>query len=569
MPEYQLPPSTLPPGSIVDTYLRDSGGENQDRSVQRQLEAIKLYCAQYGLTLRHVYADAAKSGGTTAGRDEFDRLITSTRAPEERPAGLLLWNYARFARDLDDSTYYKALLRSKRGIVIHSLTDPIPEGPYARFVEILIDISNEEKRRQTAIDTADGLRHIVTQGAVPGTPPRGFTREPIVTINPRTGQERTNHRWVPDADFKARILKAFEMRSASLSLAEIEKECRLFTSISSYSSFWRNRLYYGTLVFGGMTVENYCEPIVPRELWEQVQAVQDRYGKRRHVKANSPDHPRRVKSNFLLSGIARCGRCGSPLYGGTSLVKGKYKYQSYLCTLAYRKRGACTKDRIPRHALESAVITALTEVILQPQNLTEALTVLTEQQSSETQIHEDRLRGLRSQLADVRRQLTNITNAIADAGGSTTLLARLHSLEQQQSDLLTDIVTAEAQVPAAIPQASQVALEHSLQRITATLHGKDEEAKRTTLRGLLAYVDVERRDKNLLITIYYYLPTEGDPESNPPPDPHDAGDDEDGPSRKYAPTIRTPPGAPEFQIKKESPQGDSFLISQSIAVTAG
>lgn len=86
MPEHQLPPSTLPPGSIVDTYLPDSGGENQDRSVQRQLEVIKLYCAQYGLTLHHVYADAAKSSGTTAGRDEFDRLITPNRKIKVRLA---------------------------------------------------------------------------------------------------------------------------------------------------------------------------------------------------------------------------------------------------------------------------------------------------------------------------------------------------------------------------------------------------------------------------------------------------------------------------------------------------
>ncbi len=40
---YVPPPATLQPGLIVDAYLRDSGGEKQDRSVARQLEAIKLY----------------------------------------------------------------------------------------------------------------------------------------------------------------------------------------------------------------------------------------------------------------------------------------------------------------------------------------------------------------------------------------------------------------------------------------------------------------------------------------------------------------------------------------------
>ena len=143
-------PSSIPANSIVDAYLRDSGGEKQDRSISRQLEAVKTYCARHGLTLRTVYKDVAKSGTTTAGREDFHRMIADTRDESKRPVAILLWNYARFARELDDSTYYKALLRSKRGIIIHSLTDNIPEGPYARFVEVLVDIANEEKSRQTS-----------------------------------------------------------------------------------------------------------------------------------------------------------------------------------------------------------------------------------------------------------------------------------------------------------------------------------------------------------------------------------------------------------------------------------
>ena len=40
---YEPPPSTLLPGSIVDTYLRDSGNEKQDRSVHSQLTEVQAY----------------------------------------------------------------------------------------------------------------------------------------------------------------------------------------------------------------------------------------------------------------------------------------------------------------------------------------------------------------------------------------------------------------------------------------------------------------------------------------------------------------------------------------------
>src|SRR5690348_16768053 len=92
------PPAGLPPGSIVDAYLRDSGGPLQDRSVEQQRNEITEYCGKYGLQLRKIYADIHKSGGSTKKRDEFEDMVASTASPTLRPAGLLIWNFARFAR---------------------------------------------------------------------------------------------------------------------------------------------------------------------------------------------------------------------------------------------------------------------------------------------------------------------------------------------------------------------------------------------------------------------------------------------------------------------------------------
>ena len=103
----------------------------------------------------------------------------------------------------------------KRGIIIHSLTDPIPEGSYGHIVEVLIDISNEEKKRQTSRDAKRGLRELVEKhGCVPGTPPRGFMREPVEIGIRRDKSVRIAHRWVPDPEWIPRIQQAFKMRAA-------------------------------------------------------------------------------------------------------------------------------------------------------------------------------------------------------------------------------------------------------------------------------------------------------------------------------------------------------------------
>ena len=512
-------PSSIPTESIVDAYLRDSGGESQDRSIQRQLESIKAYCAKHSLKLRHIYKDEAKSGGTTAGRDAFDRLIADTRDENNRPVAILLWNYARFARDLDDSTYYKALLRSKRNIVVHSLTDPIPEGPYARFIEILIDISNEEKRRQTSIDTKDGLRSIVMQGAIPGVPPRGFKREPIITINPRTGEERKNHRWIPDPKFTARIQKAFKMRAAGSSLNDIQKTTKIFTSINSYATLWTNKLFLGVLEYGDLVIKDYCEPIIEKELWDKVQLVQQGFAQGKHIRTGDKNHPRRAASDFLLSGLAHCAKCGSSLFGRTSHQKTGYKYQSYLCTLAYRKRGECSKGRIPRPAFESAVINALADFILQENNVRELLHIAEQRDSSIAAELDQQRKEISARIVSDKKQLANIVDAIAENGISAHLSSRLKKLELEQTELeqsLADLAPAPQ-----LPDFEQT--KARLPSLVRILKSGDPNQVKTIFRSLIFRVDVERDGNTLRGTIYYYIPGEDDIISqidgdDPPPD---------------------------------------------------
>ncbi len=529
----------------MDAYLRDSGGEKQDRSVSRQLESIKAYCIKHGLKLRHTYKDEAKSGGSTAGRDEFDRMIAATRSEDNRPTAILLWNYARFARDLDDSTYYKALLRSKRGIIIHSLTDHIPEGPYGRFVEILIDISNEEKRRQTSIDTKDGLRSIVAQGAVPGVPPRGFKREPMTTINPRTGQERKNHRWVPDPKFTNRIRKAFQMRAQGISINEIQKATNLFTAINSYTTFWTNKLFIGTLEYGGITHENYCEPIISKELWDKVQLVQQDFKQSHNVKSGNANHPRRQASDFILSGLAFCARCGSPLYGRTSHQKTGHKYQSYLCTLAYRKRGECTKARIPRPAFEAAVIKKLTQEIYTEENIQELIRLQNEQVAVSASEQQDQRRELLLRITANKKKLQNISNAIAENGSSSTLLSSLNTLEHEQLELTLTLNELESHTQQLTPILSPDQLRSQLKRIKDILNGKDDQQKKALLRGLIAYIEVDRKENQIIGKIAIYGPEENDgnitPGTDPTPDDDSPGE---SPGSRYVPIYRSPSGPP-------------------------
>lgn len=527
---YLPPPSSLPPSSIIDCYVRDSGGSRQEQSTDQQLRAIEAYCIQHGLQLRHRFVDEAKSGGSIAGRDEFNRMMALYEIPEARPAGLLLWNHARFARDIDDAQFHKIMIR-QWGIVIHSLNDSIPEGDYARVIEFFIDLSNEEKRKQTSADSKRGLRELVQRHrCVPGSPPRGFLREPVRIGEHRDGSPRVAHKWIPDPELAPRILQAYQMRAAGMSLKKIQDQTSLYGSINSYATFWSNKIYKGVLEFGDdLIIEDYCQPIVPPELWEKVQQFQ--HSHRWKGDPGSRSHPRRANSRFLLSGIAFCELCGSPLYGHSSKQRSGKTLDSYYCTRAWRKRD-CVRRRLPRGRIEDEVMRLLRDVILKPENFAALHSRLSSGQRTALADQDRRRKDISRRLTKTDRQLTNVTEAIAEHGISPALSKRLRELETQKAAILQERTTLEAAAPQPVQPISPAAIEQTINILNVILEKGTHAQKQTTLRGLIQSIHLRREDDGIHGTLAYYYP---------PPSPKAHGPDD------AVPTPRLPSGPPSYR----------------------
>lgn len=512
------PPASLPPGSIVDVYLRDSGGPRQDASTDQQLTEIQAYCKTYNLQLRHKFVDVAKSGGSTTSRDDFNRLIDATRRPEDRPAGVLLWNYARFARDLDDAIYYKALLRN-RNIIVHSLTDPIPEGQYGRIIEFFIDISNEEKRRQTSEDAKRGLRDLVLKHrCVPGTPPVGFKREPVTIGTRRDGTPHIANRWVPDPNIIPRIKRAFAMRAAGRSLSDVHTETRIFNSLNSYKTFFANKIFIGILEFGDLVIENYCDPIIDMQTWNKVQELIRDYAKAR----TSERHPKRIASPYLLSGLVYCGFCDAPMSGATTTrdhITGRD--ESYRCSRAKRKAG-CSASRVPRHALEGAVIATLREQILLPDSLAAMLEVERHSTDHGETKRKERLSILEDEKKRLSTQIANTANAIANRGGSQTLMDKLTDLEGKRAVILAEYNELVKTRYQSTPAMTQEEISEASRILTEDLLGGQlpVEAMRPILQSFINKVVVKKEEKQFVGSLDYFLPPLAEllrPPDEPPP----------------------------------------------------
>jgi site-specific DNA recombinase len=428
-------PLPFQPGASIVAYLRDSGGEDQELSVPQQRAFLTDWCQQNNLHLHKIFADIAAPGSSTISREKFLEMIAHFHDPACRDAGVIIWKFSRFSRDMDDSAYYRADLR-RRGFIVYSIHDNIPDSSDGRIFEALIDWRNKKFLEDLSLDVKRGLHHMVSQyGAVPGTPPRGFKREPFIIGNHRDGSPRTVARWVPDPETWELCRQAWHMRANGVPVRQIHRQLQLFGSINSYVTFYSNRLYIGELVYGKTLIEHYCEPLVTKETWEKVQKMRDK---------NSADfsplkgfdnrrHPKRANSNFLLSGLLYCAKCGALMNGDVVRLGNGKKLEYYQCGRAHR-RMECDSRRIPKDTVETIIIDKLREFILDPVVMLERekdLQTRTEDQKSQIQTE---ISALNQQLAKIRKKITNLANRISeDPDAPNSLVDLLRDLERKES----------------------------------------------------------------------------------------------------------------------------------------
>ncbi|HEX9596015.1 MAG TPA: recombinase family protein, partial [Anaerolineales bacterium] len=351
------------PGSRVAAYLRDSGHEEQELSIAQQEAEIRRWCENHQLVLTKIFRDEARPGSSVVGRQQFQEMIRYFREGAQEQ-GVLIWKFSRFARDQDDSQFYKADLR-RRGYIVHALMDKIPGGPEGRFFEAALDWMNQKFLDDLSEDVKRGLRHLVEQyGCVPGVPPRGIRRVPVVIGKRRDGREHVAHRWEPDPAWVGRVRQAFELKAQGASLDTIRRETGLYRSVNSYKTFFTNKIWLGILEYGAeVVIVDYCEPVITQALWERVQVRLREHAQKQHVHSDRL-HPRRKNSRFLLSGLVFCPRCGSAFSGSTSKNGYGQTYERYGCGRR-KRRGDCDMPWLPRFGLEKAVIEQLLAHVLQ------------------------------------------------------------------------------------------------------------------------------------------------------------------------------------------------------------
>ncbi|PKN97965.1 MAG: hypothetical protein CVU42_13665 [Chloroflexi bacterium HGW-Chloroflexi-4] len=497
-------------GARVVAYLRDSGGDDQELSVAQQRAFVTQWCLENNLILSAVFADLARPGSSTIGRSKFLEMIRHFEDPACLDAGVLIWKYSRFSRDVDDSQYYRSLLRMK-GFIVHSLKDDVPNDDFGRLYESVIDFTNARFLKDMREDVKRGLRHLVTTyGALPGTPPRGFMRQPVEISQRRDGSAHIGSRWVPDPAMWENCRRAWQMRAAGIPIRDIHKELHLFNNRTSYTAFFTNRLYLGELRYSDLIIPNYTEPLIDQSTWDAVQAINEtNWLENDPHRRSEKSHPRRISSDFMLSGLLHCPRCSSVMNGKSVTFNGQTKRNYYICANAQRKM-ECDAKSIPQDDIEGLVILGLKEAILRPSSIQIRAKKLKQQAESEINgINADH-RELLINIHTNKLRINNLVDRIAnDTSAPQSIIDKIKELELDQKKYQASLDNLNEQKKSLT--AGTITRERAKELseyIMDLFDTGDLDTKRTILKSLIKSVSAERIDKKVRANIIYCNPVD-------------------------------------------------------------
>ena len=382
--------TAMPAGNrLAVGYGRVSSKEQEEEgfSLDSQARLYRAYAAEHGLTLADTFQDVETA--KEAGRRDFNRMLDYLRA-NRNVRVVLVEKTDRLYRNFKDWVSVDEL-----GLEIHFIKENCVVSPESRShekfmhgIKVLmaknyIDNLSEEVRK--------GQKEKAEQGGWPSCAPLGY-----LNVLGQDGKRAI----IPDLERAPLVAKLYEWyATGDRSLKDVGvmardaglnfRKSHTPVNTAEVHRILRQRLYSGDFVWGGKVYRGVHEPIISRELWEQVQEVMDGRFIRR---------PKRRKHRFAFGGLIRCGHCGCALTG--DVKKGRYVY--YRCS-GYK--GRCPDPYVREEVLTEQFASLLDGLALEPEVLDWITQALRESLMDEKKFHDDAIARLDGEFAVIQKRL--------------------------------------------------------------------------------------------------------------------------------------------------------------------
>ena len=396
-------------------YARYSSDNQREESIEGQIRECTAYAEKNGITIVKHYIDRAISAKTD-NRPEFQQMIKDS--DKKLFDIVLVWKLDRFARNRYDSARYKTQLK-KNGVKLMSATEIISEGPEGIILESVLEGYAEYYSADLAEKVVRGQTENILKGRCNGG--RG-------TFGYTLDSERKFHIDPLTSPF---VLESFRKYNEGSTMKEIRDWLNengiknpvggAFT-YNSVEHMLKNRRYIGELKFRDVVVPNAIPPIIPLELFED---VQEKIAKNKKAPAR-----RKAEDDYLLTTKLFCGYCGALMFGesGTSRTGEVHRY--YKCATAKKHKG-CKKKTVRKQWLEDLVVNQTMQLVKDDAAMESIIAKVMELQNKEN----TNIPLYEKQLRDAESGIQNMLNAIQVGILTSSTKERLEQLEETKREL--------------------------------------------------------------------------------------------------------------------------------------
>lgn len=404
-------------------YARYSSDKQNEMSIEGQIRECRHYAEEHDLFIVQEYIDRAQTA-TTDKRPGFLRMIDDSEYGNFEI--ILVYQFDRFARNKNDSGYYKKILE-KNGVTVVSAKEQISDDSSGVITEGLLEIFADYFSKQLSEKVTRGMKLRAEQFKYNGG---------TITFGYDTDSE--GH-YIPDKVRAPIVTEIFERVASGETIKSIidDLNSRGVKSTkgrplrkNSLQHMLRNEKYKGIYIYGDIRVPDAIPRLVSDELFDEVQNLLGNY-KHAH---------RPAIEDYLLTGKLYCGHCKDQMVGtsGTSHTGKTHRY--YTCLNRPKK---CDKKNVRKEFIEDLVIESCRE-LLTDEIIEAVVESVTEQnkKDQETKV----ILQLQSDIKNTETKISRIIDQIEDGMGSVMLADRLKQREEELASLKQQLKREESRL---------------------------------------------------------------------------------------------------------------------------
>ena len=494
--------------AIVYARVSTTRQADHDLSIPDQVAHAERYCADRSIEIVATYIDPGASARDDK-RPEFQRMIEDVKSKAVSADFILVHSFSRFFRESFGSAFYSREL-AKHGVQVASMTQEIGDGAQGELMRQVLSSFDEYNSAETAKHVSRSMLENAKRGYWNGSqPPFGYRTYIAEMIGVKAKKKLEID--PKEAEIVKLIFQLYvygDGKSGPLGIKNIvsylsvrglkQRKGRPFR-LQILSDILRRTAYVGLYYFN--CHDSRTRKPRPREEWVPIEVpriVTDEvfYAAQAQLDARNPRKtpPRISNSDILLTGVARCGHCGSPM----RLRTGKYgQYRYYTCSKrADMGKVACEGMTIAMAKLDDIVTEAVCNKVLRPERLGEIAGALISRNSGRRERLQNDQRELHRKRRETKAHIDNLVDAIERGGlGAAKSLQERFSKRQAEYDELTRLIALkEREIDLPVTEVTPDRIETFAKALRSRLREEgNPKLRRAYLRLLLDKVVVEAR----------------------------------------------------------------------------